>query len=286
MLGYYNLINKLRIKKLEIKYKKSHIENYFVKRDIELYLFGNGYTLNEYCLVNLYKKDCFVCNEIFKHEKFDEFNNKNNVLFFAMDGIESYKTISKKLEITLEETLSNFLDPIISKKNVLVTEISVFPYIQKIDINFRLIFGKFYLKHLLKNNNRKIVQIVKNIKIYHTPQLMILIGLLNGYKKINLIGLEHNYVKDILSKNDICGTHFYREPYKEVLELNMGKDLPREKYIVKLSSLFRTNANVFETYEQLANLAKEMGAEIIDHSNGSLFMFQDYSLWDLVEEKK
>jgi hypothetical protein len=65
----------------------------------------------------------------------------------------------------------------------------------------------------------------------------------------------------------------------------MGKDLPREAYRTKLSKLFESNAQTFKTYEDLADLASERGVEIIDHSSGSLFMFQDYSLWDLVEPK-
>jgi hypothetical protein len=55
---------------------------------------------------------------------------------------------------------------------------------------------------------------------------------------------------------------------------------------VTLSKLFEGNAKVFKAYEQLAELAKELNVEVIDHSKGSLFMFQDYSLWDLVETKR
>ena len=99
-----------------------------------------------------------------------------------------------------------------------------------------------------------------------------------------MYGLEHNYVIDILNKDPRCGTHFYGDSYRSVLELDRGAGLPRDQYKIKLSELFEGNARVFRTYEQIAYLAKEMGVEIIDHSNGSLFMFQDYSLWDLVEE--
>ncbi len=112
---------------------------------------------------------------------------------------------------------------------------------------------------------------------------MLLAGILLGYKKIHLHGLEPNYVKDILNKNSKCGTHFYGESYRQVLELNDGKVLPREAYNVTFSKLFESNAKIFRAYEQLADLAQELGVEVIVHSGGSLFMFQDYSLWDLVE---
>ncbi len=141
------------------------------------------------------------------------------------------------------------------------------------------------LNDLLKNKSTDLQNRIKRITRGHTPQGMLLIGILYGYKKIHLHGLEHNYVKDILNKDPICGTHFYGESYRQVLELNDGKGLPRESYKTTLSKLLSGNASIFEGYEQLAELAKELNVEVIDHSNGSLFMFQDYSLWDLVEPK-
>ena len=285
MFGYYNFINKINLKKLEKEYNQPNYRKLFSKNCDELYLFGNGYSLNNFNFGNIVNKDCFVCNEFYMLDIFDSFVLKNNLLYFSMDAIKSYKNISKKLNLTLEDTLSIFIDPIISKNYILVTNISLFPYIKGLSINSKLIYDKFYLQDLLKNYKRDIIKMVNNIKIQHTPQVMILTAILEGYKRINLVGLEHNYVKDILNKDDVCGTHFYAEDYQDVLELNIGKNLPRDAYKVKLSDLFQSNSIVFKTYEQLADLAKEMGVEIIDHSNGSLFMFQDYSLWDLVEEK-
>ena len=83
----------------------------------------------------------------------------------------------------------------------------------------------------------------------------------------------------------MCGTHFYNDTYEDVLLSDGHKRGDRESAKIKLSKLFEGNAKIFRGYEQLADLAKELGVEIIDKSNGSLFMFQDYSLWDLVEEK-
>jgi hypothetical protein len=98
-------------------------------------------------------------------------------------------------------------------------------------------------------------------KFVHTPQIMILMGILFGYKKIHLLGLEHNYVKDILNKDPKCGTHFYGDTYEDVLISDRGLG-GRDHYRITLSKLLRGNADVFEGYEQLADLAKERGIEI------------------------
>jgi hypothetical protein len=287
MFGYYKTIRKIKSffdrRNLEFNID---IETFNHKIKDELIIFGNGYTLNGADLKDFTGEDCFVCNEFYLMNNFKEFILNNNVLYFMNDGLGS---IHKQSKIDGLDWESTFL-----KYNLMFLNMSDITFVQpeslaieylKCNANIRNIVSQSLVKSILKDKPNKIKYLVNDINLGHTPQVMLLVGILLGYKKIHLHGLEHNYVKDILNKDPKCGTHFYGESYREVLELNDGKGLPREAYRVTLSKLFEGNAKTFKGYEQLADLAKELGVEVIDHSNGSLFMFQDYSLWDLVEPK-
>jgi hypothetical protein len=282
MFGYYKFRRKLREFFLIKKARRTAVD--FIKSGEELLLIANGYTLNDKIdLSTLKGNDIFVCNELYLHQDYDNLIKSNNVLHFAMDGIESYLYILPKMEnLTVDQVFEKYLYPILASKVNVTMPLNLYPYITK---NFP--YASYIASQVLKEKLIKAAMIssksMKNLNGGHTPHFMILAGILMGYKKIHLYGLEHNYVKDILNKDPKCGTHFYNESYRQVLELNIGKDLPREAYRTTLSSLFESNACTFRVYEALAELAKERGTEIIDHSGGSLFMFQDYSLWDLVE---
>ena len=282
MLGYYKFRKKLK----DVIYKRAidSLNKYydFTPKNAELLLLANGYTLDTTIELNGIKnKDIFVCNEFFKHPHYNEIIKENNVLHFALDGSKSFeKKIPEKRNITPAEAYELHIDPIIRNKVNITMPYSILNYAFNKYPDAKIYPYEKFLNELKLNKNYS-----GNIDTYQTPQGMLLAGILMGYKKIHLHGLEHNYIKDILNKDSKCGTHFYGEPYRQVLELNDGKGLPREAYKVTLSKLFESNAKVFRAYEQLADLAQELGIEIIDHSGGSLFMFQDYSLWDLVEPK-
>lgn len=286
MFGYYKL--RQTIKEYFLFRKVPEQFNFtFKKRNEELLLFGNGYTLDLNINVNdLNDKDIFVCNEFHLHTNYKNVINRNNILYFALDGISSYEKVIPKMEgLSVEESFEKYLHPILRSGVNVVLPMNVIQYILNNFNDSHISAFSRILNDLLKNKSADLQNQIKNIKSGHTPQGMLLLGILYGYKKIHLHGLEHNYVKDILNKDPKCGTHFYGESYRQVLELNDGKGLPREAYKTTLSKLFEGNAKTFKAYEQLAELAKELNVEVIDHSNGSLFMFQDYSLWDLVEPK-
>jgi hypothetical protein len=278
MFGYYKF--KKKVKKIFTR-KNKETDFVFIKRKDDLFLFGNGYSLKNYQLQNINDSDCFICNLFFRMPYFEQFVKNNNVIDFSIDSFASYVKISKKRNRPIEEILEEDLNPKIGIGIPLVKTEDFHEYILKVDPNQLFIDYDSFLKKIVPNEYTTIKKrFVKNFG--HTPQFMLLIGILLGYKKIHLFGLEHNYVKDILNKSPLCGTHFYNDTYEDVL-LKDGHSRDREKIKIKLSQLLRGNADVFEGYEKLADLAKERGVEIIDHSGGSLFMFQDYSLWDLVE---
>lgn len=285
MLGYHKFRRKIKEYFL-FRQVSEQKNNTFKKNNEELFLFGNGYTLNQTIdLSDLKGNDIFVCNELFNHRNYYDIVKNNNIAHFALDSIRSYEKIIPRMEgISVEEAFEKYLHPILEGGAHVVLPDSVIKYVTEYFCYAKVEASNSLFKRLTKFN-KQIEEKVDFLTRGHTPQGMLLAGILLGYKKIHLHGLEHNYVKDILNKDPRCGTHFYGESYRQVLELNDGKGLPREAYKVTLSKLFEGNSKVFKSYEQLAELAKELGVEVIDHSNGSLFMFQDYSLWDLVEPK-
>lgn len=286
MFGYYKFRRKIKNFYLRLKTPKSNGFD-FERGTDELILLANGYTMDMYIeLEKLKGADVFVCNEFFRHVNYSNIIIENNVLYFALDGLISYeRTIPKMEGLSVNESFEKYLNPILKSNVNSVIPISLFPYVLNNFPKSKIKSNELYFQELV---DLKVIspKKIKELRIGHTPQGMLLAGILMGYKKIHLHGLEHNYVKDILNKDPKCGTHFYSESYRQVLELNDGKDLPRDAYKVTLSKLFEGNAKTFRTYERLSDLAKQLDVEIIDHSNGSLFMFQDYSLWDLVEPKK
>jgi hypothetical protein len=283
MLGYYKLRKKIKELLLDNTIQEYNFN--FQKKQESLYLFGNGYTLKDFDLNKLKNQDCFICNAFFRMPYFNEFIINNNAIDFSLDSYSQLSKTAEKINRDIELLLDEYINPKIGLNFPLVKTSDFIPYILDRNPNQSIITNTAFLdkfKHLV---NKKTINEIAN-KMGHTPQFMLLIGILMGYKKIYLYGLEHNYVKDILNKSTLCGTHFYDDTYKDVLLSDGHKRGDRESAKIKLSNLFEGNAAIFKGYEQLADLAKEMGVEIIDHSNGSLFMFQDYSLWDLVEEKK
>jgi hypothetical protein len=282
MFGYYKFKRKLKHFLYENTIDSINNGYDFTPKNSELILLGNGYTLDETInLKNIRNNDIFVCNEFFKHPYYNEIIIENNVLHFALDGSRSFeKIIPAKRNITSAEAYNLYIDPIICNPVNIIMPHSILNYALNKYPDAKIFPSEKLFKELKSKNKN-----CGNITIAHTPQGMLLAGILLGYKKIHMYGLEHNYVKDILNKDPKCGTHFYRETYRQVLEINDGKGLPREAYKTTLSKLFEGNAKTFKCYEQLADLAKELGVEVIDHSKGSLFMYQDYSLWDLVEPK-
>ena len=133
------------------------------------------------------------------------------------------------------------------------------------------------LKHLNVSPDKGLVR--KACNTMHTPHGMILTGLLMGYERIYLYGLDHTYVRDILNKDPMAGKHFYLESQEEVL--NGNGVYKRGDYDFKLSTLFRGNAAVFEIYEAQKEIADLMGCQILDKSGGNLFCFQDFDIFDL-----
>jgi hypothetical protein len=278
MFGYYKMVK--GIKNFLVK---SDFYNKISKKNDTVYIFGNGYSIADLNLGDFRGEDCFVCNEFFRMKGFSEFIENNNISYFAIDGMNSFIREAQIRRITTNEMLVKFVDPIISEKYPIIVQSSMVGYISKkkskdsigvMGGDLASIMKKKYTITKIHNNVTRMACTVR-----HTPHAMIAVALILGYKRILLYGLDHTYVRDILNKNPMAGKHFYLETQMEVLNSNLVFTSNQCK--IKLSNLFIDSAETFKVYEAQREIADLLNIQIIDKSNGSLFCFQDFNLFDL-----
>ncbi len=98
----------------------------------------------------------------------------------------------------------------------------------------------------------------------HTPMLSIQLALLLGYRKIVLIGLDHDHIIEQITSSIPRVTHAYPETIRE------QEVMPKDTYLKLASEIRRT----WGMYAALANLATVMGAVVYDATvNGQLDVF-------------
>jgi hypothetical protein len=271
------------VKKIKYYLTKSDFHNKINKKKDTLYIFGNGYSIASLDLGDFKGEDCFVCNEFFRMRGFNEFIEQNNVSYFVLDGMRSFLREAQKRGMPLNEILLKFVDPILSDKYPIIVQNGMVNYISKrkpknsigvMGSDLASIMKKKYPGAKVDPNIIK-----KAFSIRHTPHAMVATALILGYKKIFLYGVDHTYVRDILNKSLMAGKHFYLETQMEVLDSNLVFN--RNQASVKLSSLFLDSAKTFEIYEAQKIIADSLNIQIMDKTNGSLFCFQDFNLFDL-----
>jgi hypothetical protein len=271
------------VKKIKYYLTKSDFHNKINKKKDTLYIFGNGYSIASLDLGDFKGEDCFVCNEFFRMNGFSQFVQQNNVSYFVLDGMNSFLREAQKRGITLNEILAKFIDPIISDNYPIIVQNNMVDYISKSKSKDSIGVVGSDMVSIMKNRY-SIAEIAPNIikkafSIRHTPHAMIAVALILGYKTILLYGVDHTYVRDILNKSVMAGKHFYLETQMEVLNSNLVFD--RHQANIKLSNLFLDSAKTFEIYEAQKIIADSLNIQVIDKTNGSLFCFQNFNLFDL-----
>lgn len=280
-------INRLK-RRIKSHFYNSSFHNLITKTSEDLYVFGNGYSIANLDLTCFKNQDCFVCNDFCRFNHFDEFAANNNISYFGMDGMGSFYDISRREHLTLSDALKKYIDPWTRDRdyNIIVPP-SMTKYIISINPSAKIgVFADDITKILRKrvkgvNLDSQLVKRASTIR--HTPQAMIVTGIILGYKNIHLYGVDHSYVRDILNKNPMAGKHFYLETAEEVC---IGNCIDKDKidYSINLSDLFLDNFLTFKTYESQQIIAQALGIKIQDKTDGSLFCFQDFNLTILIEK--
>lgn len=145
---------------------------------------------------------------------------------------------------------------------------------KKTDIIMSYDDKSFKDKKLYKSRNIFYLKISKNIKKFHTNiekplpkfqtgSLMILPVLINmGYKKIYLLGCDHNQLKNFNSRID----NFYDE--KKDLRFTTGKN-KLNSHFLKLDKELKASLEVYNQYLEYKKIAKDMNVQIINLSKYS-----------------
>lgn len=92
----------------------------------------------------------------------------------------------------------------------------------------------------------------------HTPMLSIQLALLAGYKSVILLGLDHDHVVSQITDPSLQVKHSYHEASREI------EVMPRRTYLHLAHEIRLT----WGEYAALGNLARKMGAEILDATPG------------------
>jgi hypothetical protein len=237
----------------------------------ELIILGNSPSLKFLDTSFLVNKNIFVCNDFFRHPEFSRLLERNQVTYFAMDSFNSWqKSFTNREE--LEKRLYNYHRQIFSTEYTTVIQQDLFDYFskRKLFVNCRIqplnlkeisTFLKFQLKE--KNINLEIA-----LNVRHTPQAMIIQGILGRFENIKLFGLQHSYVRDRFNQISQVN-HFYEEQPENIQQM-AHRDL---------TELFLDSHTTFKVYKELNLVAQFFNIEIIDCTvDGCLDMFKKSEL--------
>ncbi len=247
-----------------------------IKLNNELFILGNSPTINELDVSILLDKDVFLCNDFYKHSKFNYIKENCNVTYFAMDSLKSLQNdIIYHKNLDLNFFLLDYYSKIFSEEYITYVPFDVYEYVKtnglfpkcKIEFyDFNNLKNYFKDKILMKSPNN--INLDLALTIRHTPNVMLQYGILKEYIKINLFGLQHSYVKDRFDSITFV-PHFYNET-EETMQKMEHRDL---------TELFLDSHLTFKVYKELNNLAKILNIKIVDFTiDGCLDMFEKSEL--------
>ena len=178
--------------------------------------------------------------------------------------------------ITPEYLEDRNLFKILSKKTTWELKIIV-PYVAYKSISKEFIHHKFIKVHfynhtILPWNCKDNIVAKMYSKFMGTPRLQnvvsasIFISIVLGYKKIDLFGVEHSWLADIIvdNENRVCWkeTHFYKS-------VNLRPHLKSNGENYKLYELLFDYGHMFKTYHQIKNFADINKCKIKNCTPGS-----------------
>ena len=213
------------------------------------FLIATGPSLKKENLKLLKGQDCFTLSNAFL---LNEINTINPLLhFFAPHHAPISRNSFYKWLIQSDKKLPKKTDIVMS-------------YDDKSFKNEKLYKSRniFYLK-ISKNIKKFHTNIKKPLPKFQTGSLMVLPVLINmGYKKIYLLGCDHNQLKNFNSKID----NFYSE--KKDLRFTTGKN-KLNSHFLKLDKELKASLEVYNQYLEYKKIAKDMNVQIINLSKNS-----------------
>lgn len=244
----------------------------------KLCILGNGPSLNDaidYIMPNRQHFDCMVVNAFCSDKRFKKIRPEFYVLIDPLYYIEINNEIGINAEYEAKKSRRDIMSlvecvcwdmililPIEAKKNKeLIEIISSNKNIKVLYINTIVFYGwnwleKFFLKRKRCSFH---FQNVLNAALY--------CGIEMQYRKIILFGADHDWFKNIeLDKNRhilINDKHFYNESGEKRVMVNYDGSF------FTMGQLFSAFAKTFDTYEKLANYAKQKQVEVYNGGSKS-----------------
>jgi hypothetical protein len=242
------------------------------KNSQNLVILGTSPSLNEFDINILKNSDCdiFICNGIFRMEKFKFLIKKPGVTYFFGANLKTIAEIAVNENKKIDEYILNYFSGLELFSGKKIFSHSLVNYFYKksffINNNYSFSFQKYenIIKKTLLSNEKIDVDLELCLNMRHTPQLMILIGIILGYKNIELYGLQHSYVKDRFE-----GIESVLHSYSE--ENSISQNMAHRD----LTELFLDSHLTFKVYKELNKLAKILNVNIYDYTiDGCLDMFE------------
>ena len=238
-----------------------------IKRKEELILLGNSPSLSILDLSAFVNQHIYFCNDFFRHPEFSKVLDKNNVTYFAMDSYNSWqRNFPNRHE--LESEIYKYYSQIFSTKYLTIIPQDLFDYFEKnqlfVDCRIQAL-NLNDISRLFKSKLKETTittEVALNVR--HTPQAMIIQGIISGFKSIKMFGLQHSYVRD---RFNCIGqvNHFYEED-SGCMQQMMHRDL---------TELFLDSHLTFKVYKELNLAARFFDVEIVDcTADGCLDMFK------------
>lgn len=236
------------------------------QRDKKLIILANGPSLkNDLAkgIKDLYNADLSVLNNFCHHPIFKKLKPKYYIFadpaFFSdnMGNKETRKTISILQEVDWDMNLYiPFVMCKMASKKVLNKKINIIPYHSGEYRGWECVRFFFYRKGLD-------VPRPQNVLI---PSIYV--GIMNGYKKIELYGADHSWTKvlTVSDDNKVCqiDSHFYDN---EQVTLLPCYKCDGENY--QFHELLFNYANMFKQYRVLRKFADQKGCQILNMTKNS-----------------
>ncbi len=234
LLGYARTLP-LLIKSIKWTLKNSRLKDKYFGKNV--YILGGGPSLNNFDLSKIYGENIISMNFFGMHEDKNKFNIVAHCIGEPYPS-EGWQDPRRMMEAVNSETYWLHSGNIEKTKNI---NNKIHYYTPVVRANSFVFTGQTL--H------------IQGLVYQSTSQMAIVIALYMGFKKIYLLGMDHDW---LVTRGN--SPHFYEESEKTT-----PADLSKFSY----TSMIEISLSLFRTYEFLKQVARNEGAEIYNLSSPS-----------------
>lgn len=234
LIGYLKTMP-LLVKSIKWTAKNKNIRNKYLGESV--YILGGGPSLNNFDLSKIYGKNIISMNFFGVHKDKDKFNIVAHCIGEPFPS-EGWQDPTAMIDSVNSETYWLHSGSVEQTKHI---NRRIHYYTPTVRTNSFLFTGE--MLHL------------QGLIYQSTSQMAITVALYMGFKKIYLLGMDHDW---LVTRG--YSPHFYKES-----EVTTPADLSKFSY----TSMIEISLNLFRTYEYIKKIAEKKGVEIINLSTPS-----------------